>query len=226
MKVREVMSSGVITVGRDAGLKDVAALLAEHGISGVPVVDGAGEVLGIVSKTDILIKQRALPDEHAGMLARLRGARPDGISTVEKVEARTAAEAMTMPAVTIDQEREVSTAAALMLDNRVNRLPVVHGGRLVGIITRSDLVRAFTRADADIEREIREDIIEHSFWVPAGQIAVTVCEGVVQLLGEIETRADAEMLPEVVRKAIGVVAVESNLSWRVDGTREFERRRA
>lgn len=226
MRVREIMSSGLITVGPDASLKDVASLLAEHAISGVPVVDGAGAVLGVVSKTDILIKQRALPDEQTGMLARLRGARGEGISTIEKVEARTAAEAMTAPAVTIDQEREVGAAAALMLDNRFNRLPVVHGGKLVGIVTRSDLVRAFTRSDEDIEREIREEIIEHSFWVPAGAIHVTVCEGVVQLVGEIETRADAEMLPEVVRKAVGVVAVESNLSWRVDGAHEFERRRA
>jgi CBS domain-containing protein len=224
MKVRDVMTAAVRTVSPDATLKEVAAMLAEHGISGMPVVDDAGTLLGVVSKTDILIKERASSGERGGLLAMLRGGDHDAATV--KIEARTAAEAMTSPVIAIDPERPVAAAAAIMLDNRINRLPVVRDDALVGIVTRSDLVRAFTRTDAEIEREIHEDVVQGTFWLPDGSVAVTVSEGVVQLLGEIETRADAEMLPEVVRKVLGVVAVEANLTWRVDGQREFVRRRA
>lgn len=226
MKVKDVMSPGVITVRPDATLKEVASLLAEHGISGVPVVDDAGSVLGVVSKTDILIKERAAQPERGGVLALLRGLSDAEAATAVKVDARTAAEAMTSPVLSIQEERDLAAAAALMLDSRVNRLPVLRGDALVGIVTRSDLVRAFTRSDADIEQEIREEILQRTFWVPAGSVAVTVAEGIVQLVGEVETRADAEMLPETVRRVVGVVAVEGDLKWRVDGQFEFERRRA
>lgn len=226
MKVKDVMSPGVVTVRPEATLKEVASLLAEHAISGVPVVDDAGIVRGIVSKTDILIKERAAQPERGGVLAMLRGTSGADAATALKVGARTAAEAMTSPVLSIQEERDLAAAAALMLDSRVNRLPVLRGDVLVGIVTRSDLVRAFTRSDADIEQEIREEILQRSFWVPAGAVNVTVAEGVVQLVGELETRADAEMLPETVRRVVGVVAVEGDLTWRVDGSLEFERRRA
>lgn len=225
MKVKDVMTPGVITVKPDATLKEVASLLAEHGVSGVPVVDGDGKVLGIVSKTDILIKERAAQPEQRGMLAMLRGGADDSATAV-KVEARTALEAMTAPVVGVQEERDLAAAAGLMLDNRINRLPVLRGNQLVGIITRSDLVRAFTRSDADIEQEIRDEILQRTFWLPAGAVEVTVCEGVVQLNGEVETRADAEMLPESVRRVVGVVAVEGDVRWRVEAALDFERRRA
>ena len=225
MKVKDVMTPGVITAKPEATLKEVASLLAEHGISGVPVVDDADKVLGVVSKTDILIKERAAQPEQRGMLAMLRGGADDS-ATALKVEARTAAEAMTSPVIGVQEERDLAAAAGLMLDHRINRMPVLRGDQLVGIITRSDLVRAFTRSDAAIEQEIRDEILQRTFWLPAGAVAVTVCEGVVQLVGEVETRADAEMLPETVRRVVGVVAVEGDLRWRVDAALDFERRRA
>jgi CBS domain-containing protein len=126
----------------------------------------------------------------------------------------------------IDPERPVAAAASMMLDNRVNRLPVLSGGELVGIVTRSDLVRAFTRPDTDIEREIRDEVLLASFWLPKGAVTVTVQDGVVQLHGGTETKADAEILPEMVRRVVGVVAVEAALTWRVDRTVEFEQSRS
>ena len=225
MKVKDVMTPGVITVQPEASLKDVASLLAEHGISGVPVVDAGGKVLGVVSKTDILIKERAAQPEQRGVLALLRGGGDDSATAV-KVEARTAREAMTSPVIAVQEERDLAAAAGLMLDHRINRMPVLRGDQLVGIITRADLVRAFTRSDEAIEQEIRDEILQRTFWLPAGAVEVTVTEGVVQLLGEVETRADAEMLPETVRRVVGVVAVEGDVRWRVDAALDFERRRA
>lgn len=224
MRVKDVMSQPVLTVAPEATLKEVAALLAEHAISGMPVVDASGELVGVVSKTDILRKESADAGERGGLLGLLRGG--DDPALALKVQARTVAGAMTAPVLAIDPERPVAAAASMMLDNRVNRLPVLSGGELVGIVTRSDLVRAFTRPDADIEREIRDEVLLASFWLPKGAVTVAVQDGVVQLRGGTETKADAEILPEMVRRVVGVVAVEAALTWRVDRTVEFEQSRS
>lgn len=224
MRVKDVMSQPVLTVAPEATLKEVAALLAEHAISGMPVVDASGELVGVVSKTDILRKESADAGERGGLLGLLRGG--DDPALALKVQARTVAGAMTAPVLAIDPERPVAAAASMMLDNRVNRLPVLSGGELVGIVTRSDLVRAFTRPDADIEREIRDEVVLASFWLPKGAVTVAVQDGVVQLRGGTETKADAEILPEMVRRVVGVVAVEAALTWRVDRTVEFEQSRS
>ena len=223
MKVRDVMTTSVRTVDPDATLKEVALLIAEHGISGLPVVDADGVLLGVVSKTDILMKESAQTGERGGLLGLLRGGNDPLLAL--KVEARTARDAMTAPAISIDPDRAVAVAAGMMLDARVNRLPVVSDGVLVGIVSRSDLVRAFTRSDVEIAREIGEEVVQGIFWLPPATVDVTVKDGIVELNGEIETRTDAEMLPKFVRKVAGVVAVESKLTWRIDRPLEFEHRR-
>lgn len=223
MKVRDVMTSEVRTVDPDATLKEVALLIAEHGVSGLPVVSADGALLGIVSKTDILLKESAATSERGGLLGLLRGGNDPELAL--KVDARTARDAMTSPVISIDPDRAVAVAAGMMLDARVNRLPVVSDGVFVGIVSRSDLVRAFTRSDDAIAHEIGDEVVQGIFWLPPASIGVAVKDGVVTLSGEIETRTDAEMLPKFVRKVAGVVAVESTLSWRVDGPIQFEQRR-
>jgi CBS domain-containing protein len=214
MNVRDLMTTGVRTVSPETPLKDVAAILAEHGISGLPVCDGEGRVLGVVSEGDILFKEQGDRERRGGPLARLvdnshaRGA--------AKVSARTAGEAMTSPAITITPERPASTAARIMLDHRVNRLPVVRDGVLVGLVTRADLVRAFTRADDDIVAEIREDVLRRALWLEPDTVEVTVERGEVELAGEIEAKSDAEVLRKLVQRIPGVVSVHSNVLYRVD----------
>jgi CBS domain-containing protein len=107
-----------------------------------------------------------------------------------------------------------------MVDEGVNRLPVVDAdGKLVGIVTRADLVRAFVRTDSELEREIREDVLLRSLWVAPERVVVEVEEGVASLRGQVENRATAEMLPDFVRRVPGVVAVHSDVSWEDDGRR-------
>ncbi len=195
MKVKDIMTTAVQTVGPNASLKEVAVLLSKLRISGLPVVDATGAVIGVVSKTDILRK---------------------GSSA-----ARTAGEAMTAPAVTIDPDRSVSAAAALMLELGIARLPVLEGGSLVGLVSRSDLVRAFTRPDAEIALEIRREVLEGAFSLPSDAVDVTVEGGIVQLAGELSTETDVVALPEAVRLIVGVVAVESQLQWRSGTTPEL-----
>jgi CBS domain-containing protein len=208
VKVAEVMNTEVITVGPSARLKDVARLLVEQRISGVPVLDEDGTVLGVVSEADILVKERG----RAGTTLFHRALELDTES--EKYGARDAADAMTTPAVTIRPTRSVSEAASLMLERGVNRLPVVDPhGRLVGIVTRADLVRAFVRDDAEIEREIRDDVVLKTCWRSPDRFHLEVRNGEVTLDGRVADADAADMLLRFVERVPGVVNVRSQLSW-------------
>jgi CBS domain-containing protein len=105
-----------------------------------------------------------------------------------------------------------------MTARHVNRLPVVDGSRLVGIVTRADLVRAFQREDAAIEREITGDVLLSKLWIEPGSVELDVDDGIVVLHGTVETRTTAEMIAAYVRRVPGVVAVESHLDWDTDDT--------
>lgn len=215
MNVRDVMTSVVITVQPETSLKEVATILSRCGISGVPVVAEDERVVGVVSEVDILFKERG-PTEREGTLARLSTA--FGRDGQRKPAAQTAAEAMTAPAKTIAPWRPVSAAAAQMLEESVNRLPVVdEEDRLVGIVTRADLVRAFARSDAEIEREIREEVLERALLLETpGAVTVAVDEGNVTLEGAVRMRTDAEFVPALVAKVPGVIRVDSSIGWQED----------
>jgi CBS domain-containing protein len=217
MNVRDVMTSHVATVLPTTSLKEVATILAERGISGLPVVDEAGGVVGVVSEGDILFKERG-PREPKRALPRLAD------SSRASADLK-AGEAMTAPAKMIGPWRPVSAAAAQMLDESVNRLPVVDDqGRLVGIVTRADLVRAFVRPDAELEREIREDVLTRALLLEtAGDVAVSVDGGKVTLDGFIGKRTDAELVAALVAKIPGVVEVASSIRWREDNTKRQPR---
>ena len=216
MNVSQLMTKDVVTVRPDTSLKDVAALLSTHGISGLPVVRD-GEVLGVVSEADILFKERGPARRPEGLLGKLRSRRGDVAAL--KLEARTAGEAMTAPALTISPRRRVAEAARLMIEKAVNRLPVVDRGELVGIVTRADLVRAFNRSDEEIEREIREDVVVRTFWMAPHDVTIEVVDGVVRLAGVVDTKTLAGLLPRFVHAVPGVVSVDAELTWRVDDTK-------
>lgn len=203
MKIAEVMTTDVVSVRPDTSLKDVARILSSCGISGMPVVDDAGQVVGVISEADILSKERRRPEETLSgrMLGRLRR---DGA----KWNARTAGEAMTAPAITISPQRWLDAAAALMLDRGVNRLPVVdRDGRLAGIVTRADLVRAFASGDDRISREIREDVLRRDLWLDPDAFELAVDEGEVELRGQFDSAAQRDVVEQRVRLVPGVVAI-------------------
>jgi CBS domain-containing protein len=218
-RVEDLMTRRVVTVSPDMTLKEVARLLVEHGISGAPVVRDA-EVLGVVSESDFLFKERGRTPSPDGWLGWLIGDVME--DSRAKLNARIAADAMTAPAITIDAWRSSSSAAALMLERGVKRLPVVQQGRLVGIVSRADLVRAFTRSDAELEREIRDDVIVGSLWISPNDIDVRVKDGEVTLSGTVEAPLVAEVLPQEVERVPGVVSVRSDLRPR--GNEPPERR--
>lgn len=203
MRVAELMTTDVLTVGPDTTLKDVAVLLSGRRISGCPVVDGDGTLLGVVSEADILAKERR--PAHQTRFGHLLGYTEPGDA---KALARTAGEAMTAPPVTIDSARRVDAAAALMLDKSVNRLPVVgRDGRLVGIVTRADLVRAFVVGDDAIAREIREEVLLHELWLDPEDFELAVENGEVTITGQIGRQEEASLIERRIRLVPGVVSV-------------------
>jgi CBS domain-containing protein len=209
MRVADVMTTDVLTVNSETPLREVAALLAERRISGLPVVD-EGRVVGVVSEGDILAKERGPGSAGPAWFGVLFG---DGATAELKLEARTAGTAMTAPALTIAPERPVAEAAGVMVDEGVSRLPVVDSdGKLLGIVTRADLVRAFVRTDDELAEEIRDGVLLRALWIPPGDVDVAVDEGVVTLRGEVENRPTAELLPDFVRRVPGVVAVRSDVT--------------
>lgn len=202
MKIADVMTTDVLSVRPDTSLKDVARILSARGISGMPVVDDDERVIGVISEADILAKERRPREET--LRERLLGERHDGA----KSSARTAGEAMTAPAITIAAHRWVDAAASLMLDCGVNRLPVVdRDGRLAGIVTRADLVRAFASSDDRISREIREEVLRRELWLDPASFEVDVEEGEVELAGPLDSDAQRELLVHRVRLVPGVVSV-------------------
>jgi CBS domain-containing protein len=219
--VGEVMTRDVVSVTPDTPLKDVAAALVERGVSGLPVCDADGAVVGVLSEADLLVKQGGPPERSGGLFAWLvdTASAPD----LAKLRAHTAGEAMTAPAITVESGAPVSEAARTMVSLGVNRLPVVEDGRLVGIVTRADLVRLFTRSDEEIARDIRQDVVKR-LWIAPERIEVEVEQGEVVLRGEAETEVEAGLLVKRIPLVAGVVGVRSELSWAVDRSGNASRR--
>ena len=204
MTVRDVMTADVVSVGPNASLKEVAELLVDRGISGVPVVDEDQRVLGVLSESDIIVKE--VTRTHAGdLLAQLAGR--EGVDERRR-DATTAYEAMTEPPLTIEPHRPVGDAARVMLDAGVNRLPVVAGGRLEGIVTRADLVRAFVRPDRDIWEELRADVAARRLALSLDDLDIQVRGGEVTIRGAAASPEAIGLLESAARHVPGVVSVD------------------
>jgi CBS domain-containing protein len=210
MKVADVMSKHVYVTTEDVPLRQLAAQLGSHGISGMPVVRD-DEVVGVISEADVLAKTRRPAEPRDGVLDRLlhRGEEED-----DKHDATLVHEAMTRPAITVPSFCSVATAASRMLEHNVNRLPVVDNARLVGIVTRADIVRAFARPDAAIEQDARETVeFQQQLGGEHAAVLVKVSDGEAMLTGAVRTEAQARALERVVRDVPGVVSVRSEITW-------------
>jgi CBS domain-containing protein len=207
MKVRDAMTTDVASVSGETPLKEVAELLITRRISGVPVVDEQGALRGVVSEADFVTKEAGAEGDRRSWLHWLVGREPEHRRAV--LEARTAGEAMTTPAITIDADRPLSEAAHRMAQHQVNRLPVVEDGRLVGIVTRADVVRAYARTDADLER-----LAAAAIRAVDGVRVDDVREGVVAVSGTAPSQAVAATVRQMIQHIDGVVAIDdSQVTW-------------
>ncbi|MFK0157571.1 CBS domain-containing protein [Streptomyces sp. NPDC090499] len=181
--VGDVMTRDPVAVGRDAPFKDVVTLMDRWKVSTLPVLEGGGRVVGVVSEAD---------------LARAR--------------AVTAGELMNAPAVTVRADATVAEAARVMARRGVKRLPVVDGtGVLRGIVSRSDLLKVFLRADEELTEEVRREVVDRLFPLSADHIRVEVSEGVVTLTGWIDSPEPAPVAERLARAVEGVVDVRCRL---------------
>ncbi|MEV7982267.1 CBS domain-containing protein [Streptomyces sp. NPDC086519] len=220
-KVGSVMTTEVVRAERGTPFKEVARLLGERRISGVPVVDAADRVVGVVSETDLMFRQAETPDPWLpARRHRLAGLTPGGRRRAAKARALAANRLMSTPPVTVHAEETVVAAARIMAEHHVQRLPVVdEEDRLVGIVTRGDLLKVFLRPDTEIREEVVEEVLVRGLWVPRGSVHVSVTEGVVTLSGQLERRSDAEIAVSMTGRVDGVVAVVDKLGYRLDDSR-------
>jgi CBS domain-containing protein len=216
LTVRDVMTGSVVWVHRSTPLKEVARALIDNGISGVPVVDMDGAVLGMVTEADLLVKEQGADAIRHRPLARFLGESRESTAQLVKLGATSAADAMTAPAITITSDRSVREAAAIMTARRVNRLPVVDDGRLIGIVSRADLVRAYVRSDEELEETIRQDVILRILWLDPSTFTVVVRDGVASISGRVERRSTAEIIEHSVRMVPGIVDVHASVPWSMD----------
>ncbi|MEU6114246.1 CBS domain-containing protein [Streptomyces sp. NPDC047117] len=214
--ISDVMSRDVVAVQRNTPFKQVAALLAQHGISGVPVIDGDDKVLGVVSEADLMARQAAAHDEAK---PRRFGRLHLGGRRMVRAESRavTAGDLMTKPAITVGPLQSLTEAAGLMARHHCNRLPVIDvEGRLMGIVTRGDLVSVFLRPDNDIRTEIIEEVLVRTLWLKPHTVEVTVHNGVVTLAGTLQRSSEIPLAVRFASRVDGVVDVIDRLDYQED----------
>lgn len=206
--VKDVMMTHVIAVRKNASFKEMAARLREQRVSAFPVVDDDSKVIGVVSEADLLAKE-ALDFSGPGKVSSLLHHREQA-----KAAGITAADLMTKPPVTVGPTELVSYAARLMYARRVKRLPVVDDdGKLIGIVSRSDVLAVYSRPDPDIRHEITERVLLDTLLTDPARLTVTVQDGVVTIEGVPETSSVGHDIIEEVRHIEGVVAVRDRLSY-------------
>ena len=214
MRVQDVMTVNVATTRPDATLKHVAHELSRRGISGMPVVDDDRRIIGVISEADILVKELGEPEHHTSALARILNRDDKHGDQSGRLDTITVKEAMTSPAITIEGHWPVTIAAEQMTERAINRLPVVQQGRLVGIVTRSDLVRALARSDDEIAENVRDVVaLQQELWRDEQTIEVAIVAGEVTLTGTVRRRDEASLLSDMVRTVPGVVSVRPHLAW-------------
>lgn len=198
--VSDVMTHTAIAIGRDAPYKEIVALMDQWKVSALPVLEGEGRVVGVVSEADLLPKE-----EFRGVEPR-----PDEFAEAAKAGAVRAGELMSSPAVTVHADATLAEAARIMARRKVKRLPVVNDiGMLEGVVSRSDLLKVFLRKDDEIEAEIRRAVLDRP---PAlVELDVTVTEGVATVRGTLPDRSLVPLLARAMRAVEGVVDVRLEL---------------
>jgi CBS domain-containing protein len=219
MKAADIMVKDVVTAGPEASVKELAAIMLERRISGMPVVDGGGRLLGIVSEGDLI--RRPEIDTDRVKLGWLRLLLSDEARARDFVKShgRKAREVMTQPAISVAADAPLAEVVRLMERHRIKRLPVVENGRLVGLVTRTDLLRAVVarQAAAPVERsdeDLRQRIVlmlRGEDWASSAVVHVQVESGVAQLWGTVESQDQREALLLAVRGVPGVKDVQPHL---------------
>jgi CBS domain-containing protein len=199
----DVMTSPVVAVGPTVGVREVASLMLTRRISGIPVVSEHGQLLGIVTECDLLHREA-------------RAAEPEAASAAEKATAVTVREIMTAPVITVADDTPVRDIAELMLRTQINRVPVVRDGRLVGIVSRADVLRGLVRPDEAVATAVRQ-VLRDGVRIDLSHLRFWVRNGVVSLEGVLESRCERELARRAVEAIDGVIEIDDRITCRIGG---------
>jgi CBS domain-containing protein len=213
--VQDVMTADVASVLVDTPYAEVVGLLADRKVSALPVLDGFNRVVGVVSEADLLHKV-----EFIGEATDFRffewGTKK---ANRAKANATTAGDLMTTPAVTVQPGVSVVVAAKRMEEEHIKRLPVLDEmGRLIGIVSRRDLLKMYLRPDYEVRDEVIEGVLRQLLWIDPLTVQVEVEDGVVTLNGEVDRKSTAQIAAHVTKRVPGVVQVVDHVTWNYDDT--------
>lgn len=215
MKLRDLMTTTVITIGPEASLKEAARRMVEAGISGLPVTDDSGALIGMITEADFVKSESGRRAAKRARLLRWLTSQdevPDDRLAVSDV--------MTTEVVTLGPDADHAEAARVMRKAGIKRIPVLDGsGKLVGLVSRSDILRAFVRSDRDITEEITDHVMVEVLWIDPRDVEVVCEDGNVAFTGRLPTRSDAQLLVDLTRRLDGVASVKDGLTWKVDNTK-------
>lgn len=213
MRVRDVMTTNVASVRVDATFREVVRVLIDRNLSGVPVVDAVGRVVGVVTESDLLAKEAYPPrqDDRAFGRAIVEWIAGRDPIAVNKARALRTADLMSQPPVTIDPDATVHEAARRMIERTVKRLPVVKDGMLVGVVSRHDIIRVYARPDATLAAEVEERLFQSLY--PPSQIRVRVDKGIAVVEGTVPYQSDVRIISNLVAAVDGIIRVDNRLAF-------------
>jgi CBS domain-containing protein len=221
MQARDIMTTNVLTFRADTPVMDIAASLAAWRVSGAPVVDEENRVVGMVSEGDLLRRSELGTEKRRSSWLTFFTDDTTLAKEFEKAHGQHAANIMSRPAFSVTEDATLDEIANLLEKRRIKRLPVVRDGKLVGIITRGDIVRVIARtrtaepapahrSDAELHSEIDERLSTQR-WLPAALINVTVHDGHVEIWGRLGTEDQRRALTVLVEEIKGVRSIANHV---------------
>jgi len=221
MNVADVMTKEVISVTPETTIAEAAGLMLAHRISGLPVVDEAGAVVGVVSEGDLLRRSETGTERRHSRWFEFLITPGRLAEDYSRANARKVGEVMTAEVVAVAPGDSLAEVVRLMEHHRIRRLPVIEGGRLAGIVSRANMVRALLQnlaapkaagSDAEIRERIMAEIAKQP-WGPRASVEVRVDAGVAELYGSITDERERTALRVLAENAAGVTAVRDHLVW-------------
>jgi len=222
MKAADVMVSNVVTVGPDASVQDVAKILIRNHISALPVVEPGGKIVGIVSEGDLIHRVEAGTERHRSWWLELFTGKDLLAREFVKSHGRKAADVMTSPVITVGPDTALATVAFLLEKHRIKRVPVVKDGKIVGIVSRANLVQAIVRLGHRMPQTVSvEDSALHDkiiselqskMWANPSNINLNVKNGTVELWGIVESELEKNAVRVAVEVMPGVREVQDHLA--------------
>lgn len=206
LRARDVMTSPAVTVRPDTAVVEAARMMARRRISGLPVVDEDGHLVGIVTEADLLLKE-AGPGGLPLVAFHAEGPPPEVQPLLRRYEGRLVGDVMTREVVTAQEDTPLQQVAALMARKNVNRIPILRGRAVVGVVSRNDVLKAFLVEDEELVQRVQETLEE--LGLPPGRVHVEVQDGVVRLRGQVGSPGEVRLVALCVRGLDGVVAVDT-----------------